>query len=86
MRFIRNLLAGLLMLVLLAGFAPLRTAWSQSPTAPAPVLDGFTAEASAQERRWEEDFRAVPAPASAREHLRRLTVEPHVAGTKEDYA
>src|SRR4029450_11485581 len=34
---------------------------------------------------WEEDFRSVPAPASAREHLRRLTAEPHVAGTKEDY-
>ena len=28
----------------------------------------------------------MPAPASAREHLRRLTLEPHVAGTKEDYA
>jgi len=36
------------------------------------------------ERRWEEQFRAVPASASAREHLRRLTAEPHVAGTKED--
>ncbi len=28
----------------------------------------------------------MPAPDSAREHLRRLTAEPHVAGTKEDYA
>ncbi len=43
-------------------------------------------KARAAQRRWEEDFRAVPAPASAREHLRRLTAEPHVAGTKEDYA
>ena len=33
-----------------------------------------------------EQFRAVPAPKSAREHLRRLTLEPHIAGTKEDYA
>jgi len=49
-------------------------------------IDGFSAERSAAERRWEEQFRAVPAPASAREHLRRLTLEPHVAGTKEDYA
>ena len=31
-------------------------------------------------------FARVPAPDSAREHLRRLTAEPHVAGTKEDYA
>ena len=50
------------------------------------MLDGFTPEGSATQRRWEEDFRAVPTPASAREHLRRLTAEPHVAGTKEDYA
>jgi N-acetylated-alpha-linked acidic dipeptidase len=49
-------------------------------------LDGFGADASAAERRWEEMFRAVPRPESAREHLRRLTSEPHVAGTKEDYA
>jgi N-acetylated-alpha-linked acidic dipeptidase len=50
------------------------------------AIDGFTAERAAAERRWEEQFRAVPSPASAREHLRRLTLEPHVAGTKEDYA
>src|SRR5256712_6893208 len=50
------------------------------------ALDGFTREDSASERRWEEQFRAVPAANSAREHLRRLTLEPHVAGTKEDYA
>src|SRR5438445_5431651 len=50
------------------------------------ALDGFTREDSASERRWEKQFRAVPAPNSAREHLRRLTLEPHVAGTKEDYA
>lgn len=49
-------------------------------------LDGFSAEGSTAERRWEEQFRAVPAADSAREHLRRLTAEPHVAGTKEDYA
>ncbi len=49
-------------------------------------LDGFTPSGSAAERHWEEEFRGVPAPGSAREHLRRLTAEPHVAGTKEDYA
>jgi N-acetylated-alpha-linked acidic dipeptidase len=50
------------------------------------VLDGFTAERALAQRRWEEKFRAVPASASAREHLRQLTREPHIAGTKEDYA
>lgn len=58
----------------------------QSQSVPIAVLDGFTTEGSASERRWEEEFRRVPAPDSAREHLRRLTAEPHVAGTKEDYA
>lgn len=55
-------------------------------SSPQANLDGFTPSGSAAERRWEEEFRSIPAPASAREHLRRLTAEPHVAGTKEDYA
>ncbi len=49
------------------------------------LLDGFASQESAQELRFEEQFRSVPQPASAREHLRRLTLEPHVAGTREDY-
>src|SRR5207237_689543 len=52
----------------------------------AQTIDGVSAARSQAERRIEEQFRAVPAPNSAREHLRRLTAEPHVAGTKEDYA
>src|SRR6266513_561605 len=52
----------------------------------AQTIDGFSAGRSQDERRIEEQFRAVPAPESAREHLRRLTVDPHIAGTKEDYA
>src|SRR5215467_7021053 len=50
------------------------------------AIDGFSADRAAAERRWEEQFRAVPSSQSAREHLRRLTLEPHIAGTKEDYA
>src|ERR1051325_6452991 len=49
------------------------------------AIDGVSAERAAAERRWEEQFRSVPNPQSAREHLRRLTLEPHIAGTKEDY-
>jgi N-acetylated-alpha-linked acidic dipeptidase len=49
------------------------------------TIDGFSAERATAERRWEEQFRAVPDAKSAREHLRRLTLEPHIAGTKEDY-
>jgi N-acetylated-alpha-linked acidic dipeptidase len=49
------------------------------------TLDGFNAERSQAQRRWEERFRAVPTPNSAREHLKILTREPHIAGTKADY-
>ena len=49
------------------------------------AIDGFNPSRVAEQRRLEEQFRAVPDPKSAREHLRRLTLEPHVAGTKEDY-
>jgi len=52
----------------------------------AQTLDGFSPARSQDERRIEEQFRAVPQGASAREHLRRLTAEPHVAGTPEDRA
>ncbi|MBA3320383.1 MAG: folate hydrolase, partial [Pyrinomonadaceae bacterium] len=54
-------------------------------TGEPPTLDGFTATGSNKQRQLEEQFRAVPQAASAREHLRRLTREPHVAGTPEDY-
>src|SRR5881394_1171308 len=51
----------------------------------AQALDGFSQASSQEQRRIEEQFRAVPQPASAREHLRRLTAEPHIAGSREDY-
>ena len=49
-------------------------------------IDGFAANRTQTQRSWEERFRAVPTPSSAREHLRILTRDPHIAGTKEDYA
>lgn len=49
------------------------------------LIDGFTAASATKEWAWEEAFRAVPNAASAKEHLRRLTLVPHIAGTKEDY-
>jgi N-acetylated-alpha-linked acidic dipeptidase len=86
MRFIGRTVAILLVLVFLGINTNLRTVLSQSSQTQSANLDGFTSEGSTTERRWEEEFRALPAPNSAREHLRRLTAEPHVAGTKEDYA
>ena len=49
------------------------------------VIDGFTPDGSATERKLEEQFRAVPQPSTAREELRRLTAEAHIAGSPEDY-
>jgi len=48
-------------------------------------IDGFNRESSDAERNYEQQFRSIPSPNSAREHLRRLTAEPHIAGSKEDY-
>lgn len=50
------------------------------------TLDGFSQSKSQDERRIEEQFRSIPQPDSAREHLRRLTEQPHIAGTPEDFA
>ena len=58
---------------------------TRSGSTQTSTLDGFSDEASTAERTIEAQFRSVPSPASAKEHLRRLTLEPHIAGTKEDY-
>lgn len=66
--------------------------WSQSPSvrpqngSAAEILEGYTPQSSTNQRAREAEFSSVPKPQSAREHLRRLTAEPHVAGTKADYA
>lgn len=49
-------------------------------------LNGFSAKTADDERRLEEQFRAVPQTSTAREELRRLTAEAHIAGSPEDYA
>jgi N-acetylated-alpha-linked acidic dipeptidase len=84
MKLIRPAIVLLLVTTFLVS-ANVRQAASQGSTTET-VLDGFTPEGSAAERRLEEEFRSVPTADSAREHLRLLTAEPHVAGTKEDYA
>jgi N-acetylated-alpha-linked acidic dipeptidase len=52
----------------------------------AQTIDGFSPRQSEAQRRLETQYRAVPSPASAREELRRLTSEAHIAGSPEDYA
>src|ERR1044072_8076126 len=71
--------ASTLLIISLFLFQPIAFAQSQQ------LIDGFNRESSDAERSFEEQFRAIPSPASARGNLRRLAAEPHVAGTKEDY-
>jgi N-acetylated-alpha-linked acidic dipeptidase len=59
---------------------------SLQSVAIAQTIDGFSPKLSQDERRLEEQFRAAPQPANAREELRRLTSEAHIAGSPEDYA
>lgn len=84
LKSLRVILVALLLIGIIALQTGLPRAFSQGGAAG--TFDGYTPASSANERDWEQKFRAVPAPASAREHLRRLTAEPHVAGTREDYA
>ena len=75
----------LFLLVVITLAAPLTFTETFTETFAQTAIDGFSSERAAAARRWEERFRAIPEQKSAREHLRRLTLEPHIAGTKEDY-
>jgi N-acetylated-alpha-linked acidic dipeptidase len=54
-----------------------------APGTPAeqPVLRGFTAASSLEQRRWEARFREIPQPDAIRETMRRMTARPHHAGS-----
>jgi len=60
--------------------------FSQSIGFAQTAIDGFAPKLSETQRHREEQFRAVPSAANAREELRRLTAEAHLAGSPEDYA
>ena len=48
-------------------------------------IAGFAPARVAAERQLEEKFRAIPDPAHAEKNLRRLTSEPHMAGTEASH-
>src|SRR6266550_210179 len=60
--------------------------FSQSIGFAQSAIDGFSPKLSETQRKLEEQFRAVPSATNAREELRRLTAEAHLAGSPEDYA
>jgi len=79
-------------LILLPSLAATSPPGSQEETARtaslavgnAQVPLGFTAQSFESERRLEQRYLKIPNPARARKYLRRLTGEPHVAGTPAD--
>ncbi len=82
MKTTKTIGALILVFVVLVQFNPTRV-FSQNGNSSR--LDGFSASGAVEQRKWEDRFRAIPNPKSAREHLRVLTLEPHIAGSKEDY-
>jgi N-acetylated-alpha-linked acidic dipeptidase len=66
------------------------TPW-QAPANPSPVTSaapavplGFSPESYAAQARWEKRFLEIPDAARCEKYLRRLTRQPHVAGTPGD--
>jgi N-acetylated-alpha-linked acidic dipeptidase len=84
---IRTRLLALALLPTLIAPPPLVQAQQKSDAAKAPVtsqFDGYSRTASDAERQWEEKFRALPAPDTIRENMRRLSARPHHLGSPYD--
>ncbi|HXZ18649.1 MAG TPA: M28 family metallopeptidase [Candidatus Acidoferrales bacterium] len=59
-----------------------RANYRQGARAEAAALRGFSAARSAAEEQWESKFVQLPTAERAEATLRRLTLEPHMAGTE----
>lgn len=58
-------------------------AYAADPSLDAP-LRGYTADHSATEVKWEQQFRSIPDPDRIRENMRRLSARPHHVGSPYD--
>ncbi len=64
--------------------APADTPTTETVSADrAAVPLGFSPQSYAAQARWEKRFLEIPSAAKCRKYLRRLTRQPHVAGTRE---
>jgi N-acetylated-alpha-linked acidic dipeptidase len=59
------------------------SAYAATPSPEAP-LRGYTAEHSAAEVHWEQQFRSIPEPDRIRENMKRLSARPHHVGSPYD--
>jgi N-acetylated-alpha-linked acidic dipeptidase len=57
---------------------------SESPASAKATILGFSREASAQEREWEQKFQNGVAADNIRENMRKLTAKPHHVGSPYD--
>jgi len=75
-RFVRRARAATALIV-----APILAIGTPRDTAAQAALPGYGTARTATQRRLELEAAALPSPASAAEHARALSREPHVAGT-----
>src|SRR5256885_12024761 len=47
------------------------------------VFPGYTQQSAAEERQWEEKFRAIPSPDNQRRYMQRLSARPHHVRSEE---
>src|SRR5271170_248054 len=80
-RFLRAVLV-LLGGVLALEFSPSLARSRQGNRAEAQRLPGFSAPRGEEEEQWEQKFSQLPSALRAEATLRRLTEEPHMAGTE----
>ena len=79
---LRFVCCSLLVIAPLAAAEP-RDDAAPGPQAPSP-LAGYSSKTSAEQRGWEEKFRAGIVPANIRENMRRLSARPHHVGSPYD--
>jgi N-acetylated-alpha-linked acidic dipeptidase len=58
-------------------------AFAQQAPEAGPLL-GFTAQSSATERHWEQEFQQIPDPKLLRDYMQRLSARPHHVGSPYD--
>jgi N-acetylated-alpha-linked acidic dipeptidase len=76
----RRLVGVLLVVIAVLAVSP----WLRSGSSEEPVLSGFSAESSRDERQWEDKFKAIPNPQLMRDYMQRLSARPHSVGTAYD--
>src|SRR5579872_567031 len=58
--------------------------FSIAPAADPPVMPGFSADGTTDERAWESKLKAIPSAERLREYMQRLSARPHHVGSPYD--